>query len=331
MLNRSGMALVLALMAVSLLVAITVQLFNTVNWQVKASTNYRDSVSIDAMNRSALSLARASLLADQNLNDYDSQYDEWNLLGELELQNLLSSDNLTVAVTDLSGKLQVNALVSQDQDPDKRQKQDQLQYDIWLRFLTSGRFAVESEQQAVDLLDAIRDWIDSDDLERDHGAEDGFYLSLDQPYKPRNAPVQTLEELLLIRGMTNDIFYGNEEFSGIIEYLTCYGTDGKININSAPAPVLQALAVGLDDEMVQGMIEFRQDQDNRNLLENPEWYRQVSGFPGDITLDKNFITVKSYFFTVASTVQMNEFSRTGSGVIYRDESGAQKLLRWDVD
>lgn len=329
--NRSGMALVLALLAVSFLVAITVQLFTTVNWQVKASTNFRDSVSLDALNRSGLSIARASLLADQNVNNYDSQYDDWNFLNEKNLQVLLGSDHFTVKVTDLSGKLQVNALISQDKDSKKREKQEKVQYELWLRFLTSGRFAIEDEREASALLDAIMDWIDSDENERDYGAEEGYYLSLERPYKPRNAPIQSLEELLLIRGMTNDIFYGNEDYPGIIEYLTDYGTDGKININSAPTPVLQVLADGLDDEMVQGLIEFRQDENNRDSLANPEWYRQVSGIPGDIVLDQELITVKSYYFRIASSVQMNELTRTGSAVIYRDESGAQGLLRWDVE
>lgn len=331
MLNRSGMALVLALLAVSFLVAITVQLFTTVNWQVKASTNFRDSVSLDALNRSASNIARASLFADQGVNNYDSQHDDWNFLSEKDLHVLLGSDNLTVKVFDLTGKLQVNALISKDKDNKKREQREKVQYEMWLRFLTSGRFAVADEREASALINAIMDWIDSDEDERDYGAEEGFYLSLDKPYKPRNAPVQSLEELSLIRGMTNDILYGNEDYPGIIEYLTEYGTDGKININLAPAPVMHVLADGLDDEMVQGLIEFRSDENNRDILANPEWYRQVSGIPGDIVLDKELITVNSYYFRIDSTVQKNELSRKGSAVIYRDESGAQKLLRWDVE
>jgi len=331
MLNRSGMALVLALLAISFLVAITVQLFTTVNWQVKASTNFQDSVSLDALNRSALSIARASLLADQNVNNYDSQYDDWNFLSEKNLHVLLGSDNLTVKVVDLTGKIQVNALISNDKDSKKREQHEKVQYEMWLRFLTSGRFAVADEKEASALLNAIMDWIDSDEDERDYGAEEGYYLSLDKPYKPRNAPIGSLEELLLVRGMTNDIFYGNEDYPGIIEYLTDYGTDGNININLAPVPVLQVLADGLDDEMVQGLIEFRSDENNRDSLANPEWYRQVSDIPGDIVLDKELITVNSYYFRIESTVQKNELSRKGSAVIYRDGSGAQKLLRWDVE
>ncbi|MDW7773127.1 MAG: type II secretion system minor pseudopilin GspK [Desulfobulbaceae bacterium] len=329
--NHSGMALVLALLAISFLVAITVQLSGTVNWQVKASTNLRDSVSIDAMNRSALNIARASLLADMNINDYDSQHDDWQILPEKDLHLLLDSDNLTISVTDLSGKVQVNAFVSQEKDAGKRAQQEQAQYNLWLRLLTSGRFAIADEQEAIALLDSIIDWIDSNDDERDHGAEAGYYLSREPPYEPRNAPVQNLEELLLIRGMTDDIFYGNDEYSGIRDYLTIYGTDGKININTAPAPVLQALADDLDETMVLRLVEFRQDEGNREALADPMWYKLVSGFPGDIELGTNLITVKSYYFHIASTVEKRDLARTGSAVVYRDKSGAQNLLRWDIE
>lgn len=329
--NRSGMALVLALMAVSFLVAITVQLFATVNWQVQAATNFSDSVSMDAMNRSALNLARASLLADQKQNKYDSALDNWNNLGENALHELLGADSLDIKVTDLSGKLQVNALVSNDKNQKTREEQERLQYELWYRFLNSGRFAFEDEQQTIVFLDSLRDWIDNDGQERDHGAEDGYYLALENPYTPRNGPVQSLDELLLIRGMTKDIFYGNEEYSGITEFLTVYGTDGQININTAPALVLQCLADNLDQDMIQGLIEFRGDKENENSLANPEWYRQVRTFPGYIELSKNVITVRSSYFLVASTVRKNTFSRSASSVIYRDEKGIQQLLRWDID
>jgi general secretion pathway protein K len=325
------MALVLALLAVSFLMAVTVQLFTSVNWQVQASTNFRDSVSLGAMNRSGLSLARAALLADQNSNNFDSPFDSWNTLDKNNLTTLFGQSNITVTVTDLSGRLQVNALVSTEKDVKKRNMQEKLQRDLWLRFLTSGKVAIENEAEAIVLIDSIKDWIDEDDDERDNGAEQGYYLSLERPYHPRNAPVLDPEELLFIRGMTKDIFYGNEDHPGIAGYLTVTGRDGKININSAPAPVLAALAEGLDDEMVQNMIAFRKDEGNRDALSRPAWYRQVDGIPGDVTLEKDLVTVESYYFRVTSSVQRNNMSRKGSGIIYRDKSGAQRLLRWDIE
>ncbi len=56
--------------------------------------------------------------------------------------------------------------------------------------------------------DAILDWIDEDDETRILGAEQDYYTSLDPPYAPRNGPPQTIEELLLVRGVTPALLFG---------------------------------------------------------------------------------------------------------------------------
>jgi DNA uptake protein ComE-like DNA-binding protein len=56
--------------------------------------------------------------------------------------------------------------------------------------------------------DAILDWLDEDDEPRLLGAEQDYYTSLDSPYKPRNGPLQTIEELLLVRGVTPALMFG---------------------------------------------------------------------------------------------------------------------------
>ncbi len=47
-------------------------------------------------------------------------------------------------------------------------------------------------------------------------------MSLPNPYKAKNANFDTLEELLLVKGMTSEILYGNKEKKGIIDLLTIY-------------------------------------------------------------------------------------------------------------
>lgn len=59
-----------------------------------------------------------------------------------------------------------------------------------------------------DIADAILDWIDSDDEPREFGAERDHYSGLDPPYAPKNAPLETVEELLLVRGMTPWLLFG---------------------------------------------------------------------------------------------------------------------------
>jgi len=69
-----------------------------------------------------------------------------------------------------------------------------------------------------DTADAILDWIDSDDQQREFGAEIDYYTDLDPPYAPRNGPLETVEELLLVRGVTPALLFGADaNHNGIID------------------------------------------------------------------------------------------------------------------
>lgn len=59
-----------------------------------------------------------------------------------------------------------------------------------------------------DVADAILDWIDEDEEPREYGAELEYYVGLSPAYGPRNAPVETVEELLLVRGVTPALLFG---------------------------------------------------------------------------------------------------------------------------
>ncbi len=59
-----------------------------------------------------------------------------------------------------------------------------------------------------DIADAILDWIDSDDTPREFGAESDYYAGLDPPYAAKNAPPETIEELLLVRDVTAGMLFG---------------------------------------------------------------------------------------------------------------------------
>jgi len=58
------------------------------------------------------------------------------------------------------------------------------------------------------IAEAILDWIDEDDDTRDYGAEAEYYEGLDVPYRPRNAMIHSLDELLLVAGVTPTLLYG---------------------------------------------------------------------------------------------------------------------------
>jgi len=110
------------------------------------------------------------------------------------------------------------------------------------------------ETQAQELAACIIDWRDSDsELSSPFGsAEDPYYRNLRYSYEAKDADFEVLEELFLVKGMTQ------EAFGKIRDYITIYGS-GKVNINTAPGAVL--LALGLSEEMVNKILSFRAGED----------------------------------------------------------------------
>jgi general secretion pathway protein K len=104
------------------------------------------------------------------------------------------------------------------------------------RELLKYRIGEDDIERLDSLIDAWRDWIDSDDLERMNGAEDDYYEELDPPYKPRNNNLETVQELLLIKGFT-DVYTIKE----VETAFTLHGTHQKLNPNLATREALNML------------------------------------------------------------------------------------------
>jgi len=319
--NQSGLALVLTLLTISFLVAITVQLMITIDRQLTFSTAQREQVRLDGMVLAGLNLARAALAADQKDNEYDSPHDAWAQLDPDRLKTLTGDVVLKVTVTDLSGRLQVNALGANKEE--YRQ--------IWLRLLLSGRYAVAGMNEAEALLDALADWIDQDDDERHHGAEEQYYRGRTPPYACKNAPVASLEELLLVKGMTPELLFGDAGHEGLADSITVMGDNGTVNLNTAPLPVLQALSPDMTQKLAQELIDYREDQGHAEFLSDPHWYRQVSGFPSSIEFGNKLLTVAGKYFSVRVHAAVHPYSRTGTGILLRNDEQRQTLLSWKLE
>lgn len=118
------------------------------------------------------------------------------------------------------------------------------------------------ELQRGILVDSILDWRDEDDLHRLNGAEDDYYLSLSPPYTARNGRFNTVEDLLWVRGVTGEIFYGLGENGtpafGLRDIFTVDGKMKRVNLRTASAEVCHAL-VGLSFEECQKFVEERKN------------------------------------------------------------------------
>ena len=114
---------------------------------------------------------------------------------------------------------------------------------------------------ADSLINAIADWRDPDNNPRaGNGAEDDYYLGLDPPYYAKNASIDDISELLKIRGVTPELYWGARfrghgpapvhhrdgappPAIGLVD-IFCAVSGEAVNINTAQLPVLQVLMGG---------------------------------------------------------------------------------------
>ncbi|MFQ5521303.1 MAG: general secretion pathway protein GspK, partial [Candidatus Methylomirabilia bacterium] len=102
---------------------------------------------------------------------------------------------------------------------------------------------------------SLQDWKDSNDAYRLNGAEsEDTYLELPVPYRARNGPLEATAELLQIKGVTPGLYFGSSDHPGLVEFVTVQG-QGRVNINTAPEPVLKAL--GLSEAEVSDIVQSR--------------------------------------------------------------------------
>ncbi|MBU0946284.1 MAG: type II secretion system minor pseudopilin GspK [Proteobacteria bacterium] len=336
--NHRGMALLLVISLVSVLAIVTLQFNREMRQEYVASASLRNSIRLGVMIRSGITLAEQILLKDQEENTFDSLHDSWALLSGEDLSLLFDQQSLELAVIDEGGKFQINAMVTRKkkgQVVSNGNDEEQVQHEIdvrnilW-RLLRAEPYLVE-DGDAREIIDALIDWMDSGDGdgEEEYGAEDSYYQSLEPPYSCKNGPVESIAELLLVKGITPELLYGTDERPPLAPLLTASASDGKININTADALLLQALNQGMDKETAEAMLAYREDENNRELLADTGWYQNVPSFPGDIELQKDLIKTVSNFFRIEASAGSDTEKKTVAAIVER-QNKAISLLRWDT-
>jgi hypothetical protein len=190
------------------------------------------------------------------------------------------------------------------------------------------------ETTAQELAASIIDWRDKDsDLTIPLGsAESPYYRSLSYPYDAKNAEFQVLDEVLLVRGMTQILFMK------LKDYITIYG-DGKININTAPREVL--LALGLSEDIVYKILSFRcgpdgiegtQDDnifdETSNIVPTLERAFQLNDAETNLltTISEHYLTTASNHFMIRSIANLNNRKNTSETTCIVDHNG--NILYW---
>lgn len=112
---------------------------------------------------------------------------------------------------------------------------------------------VDRDQRDI-ITDSVQDWRDANELHRLHGAESDFYLRLPVPYRARNANLQDPAELLQIRGVTRDLYFGAPDRPGLSDLVTAVAVS-SVNVNTASPPVLKAF--GLSEAEIADVLQTR--------------------------------------------------------------------------
>ena len=341
--NKKGMALLLVISLVSVLAVVTLQFSRTMRQEYIVSAGLKNSVKLGEMARSGIVIGEQMLLLDLEENEFDSHYDSWAQLTDEDFTSLFDEGNVTIDVTDETGKFQINAMVigkkkgkkaKTKAERDKQAQRESAVRNVLWRLLRAEPFLVE-DGVARGIIDSLIDWIDSGDGdgEEEFGAEDSYYQSLSPPYPCKNGPVESIRELLQVKGITPELLYGTEEKPALAPLLTVLGDDGKININSADVLLLQALGNDIGKNVAENMIEFREDEENRDQLANAQWYKQVPSFPGDIaeTIKKqDLTTIVSNYFSIDATAVLNTQQKTITATVQREDKETS-ILRWDSE
>ena len=208
------------------------------------------------------------------------------------------------------------------------------------------------EEYWEDIIDPILDWMDSDDTSNPKGAEtEDYYSLLDPPYRSKNGPVDTVRELLLVKGFSEQILTGGvfdpatledkvgERFSrfnrfsdtneiviaGIEHMLTTYG-DGKINIQSAPYDVLRTLP-DVDDILARAIMEERElmvDNEPNPFSSVEDLFSRIEGLSAEIA---DRVTVNSQYFRITSTGRVGKVERRIWSIAYHNGK-EMRYLRW---
>jgi general secretion pathway protein K len=187
------------------------------------------------------------------------------------LSNLLSGKgdfdvgdgNCSVTVTEENGKLNLNLLKNEDGTLNQTRIDQLLRLIDLLNQEQAGRPRI-----GYDLVPAVIDWTDSDDLvtclpfikNQNLGAESGYYSTLTPPYKCKNAPLDAIEELPVVKGITPAVF------ALIRDYVTVYG-DGEININSASKRIIESLSEKIDPALAQLIVDRRKIKPFETIME----------------------------------------------------------------
>lgn len=321
--NESGIALFLVLWVLALLTVIVGEFCYTMRTEVNITRNFKEEteayyIAGAGLNRAIVELIRNEKIPQKvNAPESDEEEAEERLRVNTDIPPVpFGGGQFKVHVASESGKINLNTANIR-----------------LLRMMLSG-FGLEDEDRDV-IVDSILDWRDKDHFHRVNGAEDDYYRSLSEPYECRDGAFKSVGELLLVRGMTPELFYG-----GLEDIVTVYEDDkvfkskkkkktlaGRVNINAATYTMLISLP-GMTEDLAREIIDYRKGSDFKSVFEiieivGAEVYNSI----------KSYLTIKTIPYYTITSVGITGDGKTRRGVeaLVKIDAKAKKgyrVIRW---
>ncbi len=334
--NSKGVALIMVLWVIAVLSLIVLEFSFAMRTEVNVSRHYKEEVQLHAYAEGGIHRAIAELI---NKNDPKIQQMRKAMITALEeippekrewitdgRPYVVSYDqgSCEIRVVGEAGKVNINTA----SDPTLRK--------------IVGQFGLEGEARDV-VVDSILDWIDADDFTRINGAENDYYRSLKEPYNCKSAPMDSIEELLLVRGVTRDLFYGKRQAKkeegeqpgdvthiGLRDLFSIYSSGEQVDVNSASLPVLK-IVLGLPELVTQSILRARGQS---LFLNEQDFVQRVPEMAAMIADKRQLITYQSVtpYYTVESRGKTKQGGAVqGIKVIVKIDSTEKtgyKIIQW---
>ncbi len=288
--GQRGIALLMAMLVVALTTVTAVSLVHEQSLSIRKSAHIQAGDAALMYSLALEDFARLILREDAKDSKTDSLDEHWATEGGIATP--IEGGFLAGAMMDAQSLLNVNAV-------GQKEVEDRL------------RVLCNNLDVSPDFIPALKDWLDSDlEIVDPEGAEDDYYTSLDPPYRAANRPLSDLSELLLIKGMTREIF------DKLRDHITALPGSTNLNINTMSAELYQTLDKDLDAE------KFIADRE-KDPFDSLEDYKKRMNHPA--LIEKGLSVASEYFFADGQITRGDKTLLVRS-LIHRDAQGGTRVL-----
>ena len=265
--QRTGSVLILVVWTICLLSVLAVALGSRCAFALGLTDRLEQQLRASYIAAAGVQQAAINLKSDENPS-IDGINDVWANNSNEFLEHPFGGGTFTVGVSEAApSKHRRAGLIDQERFINLNTATPEM-----LKQLVQGVSGIKSLDAAT-IAESIVDWRDKDKEALPSGAEEFYYLDLNPAYECKDSPFESVEELLLVRGVTPEVF------KRIRPYVTVYGS-GAVNLNTADATVLQAL--GLSTLGVKGILAYRAGEDDTLDTEDDRVLNSAAGLSAEL-------------------------------------------------